>query len=626
MNSKILRDLCESYQNIYDGGFESWVDSLIEEGYDLSDYTWDEMYEAYIEERRGAAAGLANRNVITPAAKPQIAGGGMGGMRGTGRNRTSTQTSSSPPGALRVAPTAKPPAPTPAAKPPAATAKTAPTPTTKPTAKVAPTPTPAAPKRTFNPLMQKTFGYQTGYAPDQIKNDPKKMAQMGSTRNISSSFEWGSSSKIVDDVANAYASIYEAKKKDQDQDGDNDFADVQIARMIASGMSKAQAIAAVKGKPYNEEYELDEGLGSAIKGLFGRKKKEEEEASKPESRGTELRRKYNVGPEKSDTSAKRQILNRSRARKERDEERYGNSVYTKKVAQQSADAHDRYLKAGYSKYGADLKHGRGNKARKRAEALQREEFEFWVNSLIEEGYDLSDYTWDEMYEIYEETAEERDARIAARRARVREMESQGRVMTSSRRTSERAKQRRQEKKDEALERAANRALADTIGVTRRSDKPMGSEAPASKEAAPSANRRLGRTVKRDTLASRADQLLKMLQNEDFELYEKIATPPSRFNLRKGLTPEQRRLRRSGDFYAYGNDSDPGERRISTSKGEGGITKNPKKLRKQKAIGEFPEDFELWIDELLDEGYELEDWTNEELYDLYEEILKEKYSR
>ena len=30
----------------------------------------------------------------------------------------------------------------------------------------------------------------------------------------------------------------------------------------------------------------------------------------------------------------------------------------------------------------------------------REEFELWVNELVEEGYDLSDYTWDEMYEFY----------------------------------------------------------------------------------------------------------------------------------------------------------------------------------------------------------------------------------
>jgi len=70
------------------------------------------------------------------------------------------------------------------------------------------------------------------------------------------------------------------------------------------------------------------------------------------------------------------------------------------------------------------------------------------------------------------------------------------------------------------------------------------------------------------------------------LDEKIATPPSRWNARRGLDPERRRSRRSSDFYTYGGENqDPDERTISTSKGEGGITKNPKKLRKQKAIGE-----------------------------------------
>ena len=33
-----------------------------------------------------------------------------------------------------------------------------------------------------------------------------------------------------------------------------------------------------------------------------------------------------------------------------------------------------------------------------------EEVEYWVNDLIEEGYDLSDYTWEEMYESYLEEA------------------------------------------------------------------------------------------------------------------------------------------------------------------------------------------------------------------------------
>jgi hypothetical protein len=73
---------------------------------------------------------------------------------------------------------------------------------------------------------------------------------------VMSSYEWPSA-KTIRDIAGAYSSIYEAKKKvDQDQDGDNDFADVRVARMIASGVPKAKAIAMVKDKSYNEEVEL----------------------------------------------------------------------------------------------------------------------------------------------------------------------------------------------------------------------------------------------------------------------------------------------------------------------------------------------------------------------------------
>ena len=153
---------------------------------------------------------------------------------------------------------------------------------------------------------------------------------------------------------------------------------------------------------YNEVYapqeNIEEGLRSAVKRLLGGGKKEAE-APKPESRGDQLRKKYNVGPEKSDTSAKRQILDRSRARAEKDEKDYGDKPFQKQVANQSKAAHDRYLKAGYSKYGAGDARGRGSKAAKRAAALNKEEFEFVVNALIEEDYDLSSYTWDEMYEV-----------------------------------------------------------------------------------------------------------------------------------------------------------------------------------------------------------------------------------
>jgi hypothetical protein len=56
--------------------------------------------------------------------------------------------------------------------------------------------------------------------------------------------------------------------------------------------------------------------------------------------------------------------------------------------------------------------------------VEEDEFELWVNSLIEEGYDLSDYTWDEMYEIYEKTLHEdakydRNRKRAAQRAAAR---------------------------------------------------------------------------------------------------------------------------------------------------------------------------------------------------------------
>ena len=65
------------------------------------------------------------------------------------------------------------------------------------------------------------------------------MSKGGSNANkkttIMNNTEWPSA-KTVKDLSSLYSSIYEAKKKDQDEDGDKDFADVMIARMMASGM------------------------------------------------------------------------------------------------------------------------------------------------------------------------------------------------------------------------------------------------------------------------------------------------------------------------------------------------------------------------------------------------------
>ena len=67
--SKEIADLMEAYQAVYTSQelteeqvweeVENWVNSLIEEGYDLSEYTWEEMYESYLSEGGWAAVGKA---------------------------------------------------------------------------------------------------------------------------------------------------------------------------------------------------------------------------------------------------------------------------------------------------------------------------------------------------------------------------------------------------------------------------------------------------------------------------------------------------------------------------------------------------------------------------------------
>ena len=57
MNSKDYRNIREAYLQVYEPqelteeqvweGVEEWVNALLQEGYDLSDYTWEEMYESY---------------------------------------------------------------------------------------------------------------------------------------------------------------------------------------------------------------------------------------------------------------------------------------------------------------------------------------------------------------------------------------------------------------------------------------------------------------------------------------------------------------------------------------------------------------------------------------------------
>ena len=170
MNVQEYRNLSEAYLNVYEPQelteeqvweeVETWVNSLLEEGYDLSEYTWEEMYESYIEEEqlmeRGAPtdpkaraaydarvaqnrAALGNTILYGNSAgkKPEAPVTRNRNVRGGGTIKPPAGTPSSSP-----APAAKPAAPAPAARP------AAPAPVAKPATPTTPvksaTPTPAA--------------------------------------------------------------------------------------------------------------------------------------------------------------------------------------------------------------------------------------------------------------------------------------------------------------------------------------------------------------------------------------------------------------------------------------------------------------------------------------------------
>ena len=63
MREQEVRNLWEAYLEVCENQqldeVETWVNSLIEEGYDLSEYTWEEMYEAYANLNEGRTTSLS---------------------------------------------------------------------------------------------------------------------------------------------------------------------------------------------------------------------------------------------------------------------------------------------------------------------------------------------------------------------------------------------------------------------------------------------------------------------------------------------------------------------------------------------------------------------------------------
>jgi len=85
MNSKDIRNLQEAYNGVYDDDlteeqeFKSWVTELLDEGYDLSDYTWDEMYDIYNEAYKGGPEFGMKYSKSKPLSGKKGDGSGYGG-------------------------------------------------------------------------------------------------------------------------------------------------------------------------------------------------------------------------------------------------------------------------------------------------------------------------------------------------------------------------------------------------------------------------------------------------------------------------------------------------------------------------------------------------------------------
>ena len=173
----------------------------------------------------------------------------------------------------------------------------------------------------------------------------------------------------------------------------------------------------------------------------------------------------------------------------------------------------------------------------------QEEFELWVESLLEEGYDLSEYTWDEMLDIYE---------------------GEG-----------------------------------SYGKTPKARQAMGKLAIARREKPASEYSQKGEKTKKVKAIEKHTQRID--NGPDVGNRGKKSTKP-RYS---GMLGKSGRGKLDQDSRDYARDSAVEYTAGGNKPGPGTVTKNPKKLRKQKAMGEIDEStntYELVLSYLLDEGF------------------------
>jgi hypothetical protein len=126
--------------------------------------------------------------------------------------------------------------------------------------------------------------------------------------------------------------------------------------------------------------------------------KKEEERTQPESRGAESEAK--AEQPKSKKPERKSIADRISNAIKSGVERHNNATATAgRLAGETGKTLGKLAK-GVGSVAGQFGSGAGTVGKASKKVLFGEEVEAWVNQLVEEGYDLSEYTWDEMVEIY----------------------------------------------------------------------------------------------------------------------------------------------------------------------------------------------------------------------------------
>jgi hypothetical protein len=209
--------------------------------------------------------------------------------------------------------------------------------------------------------------------------------------------------------------------------------------------------------------------------------------------------------------------------------------------------------------------GRGNKAARRA-GTYKEEFELWVNELVEEGYDLSDYTWDDMLDIYEADS------LAAMQAR---------------------REKRQK---------ANMKKHGTPGFDY-------SKPPS------------GKKGYLDAITKNEEYVDEAITSEKgkakaAEMIAARSTPSGRAKSGQGANVAQ--IKHIGRANVDGKFNTPPNEKVAKNPVKSTAYLRGSGNKAARRAGTYKEEFELWVNELVEEGYDLSDYTWDDMFDIYED--------